>query len=79
MTRDEIVDALRPVERLPARIFLDEQAFAAFREARADLGPCHRIIDRWRYDLGWTIDDAVALPFLRAELEAAGVIPKATA
>lgn len=40
---------------------------AAFREEWRKLGPRHRLIDRWRFDLGWHIEPEVCRAFLEAD------------
>lgn len=39
----------------------------AFREAWCSIGPRHRLVDRWRYVLGWHIEPEVVRAFLEAD------------
>ncbi len=43
------------------------EAWEAYRSVFRSLGPRHRIIDRLRYDLKWTIAEEVAGPWLAEE------------
>lgn len=40
---------------------------AAFREVWREQGPRHRLVDRWRYDLGWNIEPEVVRAFLEQD------------
>lgn len=43
------------------------EAWEAYRSAFRALGPRHRIIDRWRYDLGWKVEERVVANWLAEE------------
>lgn len=43
------------------------EAWEAYRSAFRALGPRHRIIDRWRYDLGWKVEEHVVANWLAEE------------
>lgn len=43
------------------------EAWEAYRSAFRALGPCHRNVDRWRYELGWKVDEHVIAGYLAME------------
>lgn len=47
---------------LASATFIDE-----YRKAFRALGPRHRNVDRWRYDLGWSVPYSVVKAYLAPE------------
>jgi len=43
------------------------EAWAAYRGAFRAMGPRHKMIDRWRYDLGWNCPEDVIASYLADE------------
>lgn len=43
------------------------EAWEAYRSAFRSLGPCHRLVDRWRHDLKWNVPDYVVKDWLAHE------------
>ena len=43
------------------------EAWAAFRSAYRAMGPKHKLMDRWRYDLGWNCPEHVIANYLAEE------------
>ncbi len=43
------------------------EAWEAYRGAFRALGPCHRLVDRWRHDLRWSVPDHVVSAWLADE------------
>lgn len=46
---------------------ITREAFEAYRSAFRALGPRHRMVDRWRYDLGWNCAEPVVAGYLAEE------------
>ena len=51
----------------PATFPVSPDVLAIFREEWRKLGPRHRLVDRWRFDLGWRIRPEVVRAFLEAD------------
>ncbi len=43
------------------------EAWEAYRSAFRAMGPRHKIIDRWRYDLQWHVPESVVAGWLAEE------------
>lgn len=43
------------------------EAFEAYRSAFRALGPRHKLVDRWRYDLKWNVPQEVVANWLAEE------------
>lgn len=43
------------------------EAWEAYRSAFRAMGPRHRLIDRWRYDLKWNVPESVIANWLAEE------------
>ncbi len=43
------------------------EVWEAYRAAYRALGPCHRLVDRWRHDLKWNVPDHVVAAWLAHE------------
>lgn len=43
------------------------EAWEAYREAFRSLGPCHRLVDRWRHDLKWDVPESFVAKWLAPE------------
>jgi hypothetical protein len=41
----------------PKTINVSREAYAAYRSAFRAIGPCHRLVDRWRHDLKWIVPE----------------------
>ena len=39
----------------------------AMREAECKLGPRHRLVDRWRHELGWNVEPSAVATWLEPE------------
>lgn len=65
------MNAFKPGDAVP----VSPEAWALYRSTFRSIGPRHRLIDRWRHDLKWTIAESVAAPWL-AEERAKLVLPK---
>jgi hypothetical protein len=48
-------------------MLISPQAWGAYRSAFRSLGPKHRAVDRWRYDLKWNVPDHVVSDWLADE------------
>jgi hypothetical protein len=51
----------------PRTFPIGPEAFAVFREAWRSLGPWHRVVDRWRFDLGWHVEPEVVRTLLERD------------
>lgn len=51
----------------PDTMLVSAGFLAAFREQWRKQGECHRIVDRWRYELGWNIAPEVVRAFLEGD------------
>jgi hypothetical protein len=67
MIAEKLRDAVESGHIEPDFIPVGRDTWAAYREAYCAIGPRHRIIDRWRYDLGWEVSADVAEAFLAPE------------
>lgn len=46
---------------------ISPEAWEAFRGAFRALGPRHRLVDRWRYDLKWNVPESAISNWLAEE------------
>jgi hypothetical protein len=46
---------------------ISREAWEAYRSAFRALGPRHRMVDRWRYDLDWSVPEPVVADWLAPE------------
>lgn len=53
----------------PKTFPISREAFAEFRKAWREQGPRHRLVDRWRFDLGWNIEPEAVRAWLQSDLE----------
>lgn len=52
---------------MSAPMQITPEAWEAYRNAFRSLGPCHRLVDRWRYDLKWTVPEKLVANWLAPE------------
>ncbi len=43
------------------------EAWEAYRSAFRSLGPRHKLVDRWRYDLKWNVPESAVANWLSTE------------